>query len=199
MKATGIERFDLAAIPASPWKNGAGLTREIATGSPDAASVSAGFDWRISVAEVGRDAPFSAFPGIDRCIVLLSGAGMRLLASDPAIEFRLDQALVPLHFSGDLALQAALIDGPCQDFNVMTRRGRWRSAVTRHDAAVTVAGDAPGLLLCCRGQWLLGRPGNDSLALLQGVLWREPIGALALRPQPAGVLLQVRLCQDSGR
>ncbi|HEY9239438.1 MAG TPA: HutD family protein, partial [Burkholderiaceae bacterium] len=49
-------RIDLREIAPQAWKNGAGLTREIAFGGPGAAD----FDWRISVAEVARDAPFSA-------------------------------------------------------------------------------------------------------------------------------------------
>ena len=82
-----------------PWKNGAGLTRELAI-SPADASVD-DFDWRISVAAIERDAPFSAFPGVDRCIVLLRGAGMRLRSVDGAIDRRLTQAYAPHRFSGD--------------------------------------------------------------------------------------------------
>ena len=52
-----------------PWKNGGGVTSELAR-SPQADE----FDWRLSVAEVATDGPFSQFPGIDRLLVLLSGA-----------------------------------------------------------------------------------------------------------------------------
>ena len=34
--------------------------------------------WRVSVAEIARDGPFSSFPGVDRMLVLLSGHGVRL-------------------------------------------------------------------------------------------------------------------------
>ena len=76
------ERFDLRQIAPQPWKNGAGLTREIAVARN--AATECGFDWRLSVAEVARDAPFSAFPGVDRCIVLLRGAGLQLGADADA-------------------------------------------------------------------------------------------------------------------
>jgi hypothetical protein len=57
--------------PARPWKNGLGRTRELAVAPPGAGMD--GFLWRVSVAEVDSAAPFSAFPGIDRTIVLLEG------------------------------------------------------------------------------------------------------------------------------
>lgn len=43
-----------------PWKNGGGVTVEIAI-HPPGASVNA-FDWRISMATVAQDGPFSSFP-----------------------------------------------------------------------------------------------------------------------------------------
>ena len=54
-----------------PWKNGGGVTREVAA-FPDGA----GFDdflWRISMAEVRADGPFSVFPGVDRVLAVLEG------------------------------------------------------------------------------------------------------------------------------
>ena len=65
-----------------PWKNGAGRTTEIAA-HPAGAALDA-FAWRVSIADVERDGPFSRFPGIDRTIVLLDGAGMRLACPDGA-------------------------------------------------------------------------------------------------------------------
>src|SRR4029077_2512621 len=59
-----------------PWKNGAGRTTEIAVHPPGAALDA--FAWRVSIADVEQDGPFSRFPGIDRTIVLLGGSGMRL-------------------------------------------------------------------------------------------------------------------------
>lgn len=59
-----------------PWKNGGGTTVEIASAPGDADLDT--FVWRVSVAEVARDGPFSAFPGVDRVIALVRGSGMRL-------------------------------------------------------------------------------------------------------------------------
>ena len=54
------------------WKNGLGWTREIVR-VPD----NDDWDWRLSIAEIERDAAFSSFPGIDRELVLLRGNGLR--------------------------------------------------------------------------------------------------------------------------
>ena len=58
------------------WKNGGGETAEIAV-SPPGAALDA-FDWRLSMAKVETDGPFSAFPGIDRTLAILEGEGIRL-------------------------------------------------------------------------------------------------------------------------
>jgi environmental stress-induced protein Ves len=190
-RPAGAQRFELAALAPQPWKNGAGLTREIAVHPPGADMAS--FDWRISVAEVERDAPFSAFPGVDRCIVLLAGSGMRLVPHDGAPPLVLEQPFEPLRFAGDVALDGRLLDGPCRDFNVMTRRGAWRSEVLRLDAAGSAGGTDAGLVLCCAGRW---QAGDERLEAGQGLCWRHRIDSFPVQPTLAGTLLYVRLCHD---
>ena len=192
-----VERLDLDAIAPTPWKNGAGWTRELAFGGADRSA----FDWRLSVAEVERDAPFSAFPGIDRHIVLLSGAGMRLRSPDGRIDHALTDALVPFAFAGEAALTATLIDGASRDFNVMTRRGAFRSELRGHRAAATLTAGDVTLLLCCAGEWAIAAGAAPwTLAPQQALLWRTPIGSIDARPVgAAATLLQVRLCHDRPR
>jgi environmental stress-induced protein Ves len=174
------ERFDLREIPPQPWQNGAGLTREIATG-PAGAEASA-FDWRISVAEVEGEAPFSAFPGVDRCIVLLRGMGLFLRAPDGGFAHRLER-YEPLPFSGDQPLAATALGGPSTDFNVMTRRGRVQAKVTvlRGDARLPRA--AAGLVFCSEGVWQIDGPASWALATWQGLLWRDGRPELTFRPR----------------
>jgi len=182
------ELLDLQATPAVPWRNGAGVTRELAVQPPGAAL---DFDWRASVAEIGHDAPFSAFPGIDRCIVLLRGAGMRLSSADGRIDERLAYAHQPFHFPGDEALRAELLAGPCRDFNVMTRRGRCRAEVTplHHDTQTQPA--QAGLLFASLGHWV---DGARRLGPLQAWLWRDSLPALQLRAEgDAACALLVRI------
>ncbi len=116
--------MDITLIPANEyrrerWKNGLGWTREIVRSPPEEQA----WDWRLSIAEVDKDGPFSTFPGVDRELVLLAGEGMRLVFDDgESVE------LSPPHgrarFAGERALGAELISGPTQDFNLMWRRDR---------------------------------------------------------------------------
>lgn len=190
------ERFDLATLAARPWKNGGGLTREIATHPPGAGFDT--FEWRLSVAEVARDGPFSAFPGVDRILVLLRGAGMRLLQAGTA--HMLDQPGAALAFAGETPVDAQLVAGPTTDFNVMTRRGRWSAEVAVLDAPAQVAHADALLLLSGAGAWRVGadEPTED-LVPGPGRLWRMPVGPLHVQPRqpaPKPWLLAVRLCQD---
>jgi environmental stress-induced protein Ves len=101
-----------------PWKNGGGETAEIAVGPAGAAL--AQFDWRISMARVATDGPFSTFPGVDRTLAVVAGAGLRLsVHGHSPIDLRIDSA--PIAFPGDASTHASLISGEILDFNVMTR------------------------------------------------------------------------------
>jgi len=98
------------------WRNGLGWTREILR-LPEQG------DWqlRLSIAEIEQDAAFSAFPGVERELVLLQGEGLRLRFADGRCE-----TLLPpyqrLRFAGEAELVGELIDGVTQDFNLMWRR-----------------------------------------------------------------------------
>ena len=101
------------------WSNDGGWTTELAASRP--AADAASFDWRISIAEVESDGAFSTFPGCDRHIALLDGAGMELEFDDsPSIQ--LDQRLKFQRFDGDRAARGRLLGGPVRDFNVIVRR-----------------------------------------------------------------------------
>lgn len=179
-------RFALDALPWQAWKNGAGRTREIAVEPPGAGLDD--FGWRISVAEVAADAPFSAYPGVDRCITLLQGAGMRLRSDDGGVDRRLDRPLEPFAFDGGTALQALLIDGPCLDFNLMMRRGRWRGEVVRVAAPAQLPGADALLVLAVDGA-----PAVEGEGLRPGAgrVWRAPVSGLSIGG--SGTLLAARL------
>lgn len=116
-----IRIIDSCTARQLPWKNGQGVTLELAIAPPDAGLDD--FDWRISSARVDSAGPFSPYPGIDRSLGLLSGAGLRLNLPEPVI---LDPGNPVLSFAGELDVQAELLAGPVQDFNLMSRRGHWR-------------------------------------------------------------------------
>ncbi len=146
-----------------PWKNGGGETVEIAV-SPEGAGL-ADFDWRVSMATVATDGPFSVFPGIDRTLSILDGEGMTLFIEGRAPE-RLTQPSEPLSFPADAPTSATLIDGTITDLNVMTRRGRFTHLVRRFaiDGNGEVAFESGTILVLCHR----GNAEIDGMALDAG-------------------------------
>ena len=118
----------------TPWKNGGGSTTEIAA-EPSGASLDA-FDWRISMARVAADGPFSEFPDIDRTLAIVKGNGLVLTIGDDA-PVTLNRDSEPLRFAGDIATSARLIAGDIIDLNVMTRRRRFGHRLLCMREAVT--------------------------------------------------------------
>jgi uncharacterized protein len=135
-----------------PWKNGLGETTEIAV-HPERADM-ASFDWRVSMATVAADGPFSAFPGIDRTLSILDGEGIDL-SVEGYRETRLRGDSLPHSFPADVAVSARLIAGPITDLNVMTRRGRFEHDVSRlaieGDLTLTLGAETI-LFICHHGQ-----------------------------------------------
>ncbi|MGE7471548.1 HutD/Ves family protein [Bosea sp. NPDC003192] len=149
-----------------PWKNGGGTTTEIAV-APEGASLN-DFDWRISMAHVGADGPFSSFPGIDRTLSVLTGAGITLAFGDGE-RIRLDRSSAPYPFAADRAVEGLLVNGPIDDLNVMSRRGRWQHRVERVSGAGSLAASEGLLALVARkGDWLVNGaalPAGDNAVL----------------------------------
>ena len=116
----------LEDIPATPWRNGGGVTRELAMG-PDAGD----WAWRMSVADVDASGPFSKFEGIERWFAVLEGAGVQLDVA--GVPHRVTTADAPLFFDGGAATGCELVDGKTRDFNLMVRRGPKPSRMLRVD------------------------------------------------------------------
>lgn len=108
-----------------PWKNGRGVTAELALWPPEASFERGDFDARISLSSVDEAGPFSPFPGFDRVLVVTRGAGLRLAhgGSVPPADV---ERFRPHAFQGEWPTRAELPYGPVDDFNVIVRRGRMR-------------------------------------------------------------------------
>lgn len=178
-----------------PWKNGQGVTLELAI-SPAGADLS-NFQWRISSARVASDGPFSHFPGIERSLALLSGAGLRLhLPEQPHLD--LDRNNPVLSFAGELDVQAELLDGPVQDFNLMSRREHWQQHLEYRELTGEGWLDCSAVLLiyCMEGTALdcLTPDGSRwQLAQGQGLLLEEESGRCRLASSGHTRLLLARL------
>ncbi|MCB4767776.1 HutD family protein [Ancylobacter sp. Lp-2] len=183
------------------WKNGAGSTTEIAVFPPDAGL--GAFDWRVSMADVAEDGPFSRFPGIDRTLAILDGEGVALAIEGTGESAGTGEALVtragpPLAFAADVGVSARLLGGPVRDLNVMSRRGVFAHLLTRFATAepVRIAPEgATTTLVISRSDGLVLAAGDthtvlgrDDAAFLDGeatVLPDGPAEFFLVRFQPA--------------
>ena len=126
-----MEIIRYAELKAHPWRNGGGVTREVARHprtpsvqtAPQKTAQDNSWDWRVSIAEVSKAGPFSAFAGMDRVLTVIDGE-LLLLSVDGA-EHPLEKYR-PFRFSGDAAAAGVLPTGDIRDLNVITRSGAFK-------------------------------------------------------------------------
>jgi len=105
-----------ASYTAMPWRNGAGITHEIAREPAQGEA----FSWRLSLASLEVNGPFSSYAGYQRCVALVAGRGFRLhIGSAHAQELRTRGNHVL--FDGASATRCELLDGPCTDLSLIVR------------------------------------------------------------------------------
>ncbi|GMB81522.1 HutD family protein [Shinella zoogloeoides] len=154
-----------------PWKNGGGETVEVIV-HPEGAGLS-DFGWRVSMATVASDGPFSVFPGIDRTLAVLTGDGMEL-SIEGLGERLLTPQSSPLAFPADAPTSARLAGGPITDLNVMTRRGAFRHRLLHNVAEDAIA------LPASLGERLLLALDPLGVSTPDGLIGLQPLDALVL-------------------
>lgn len=114
-----------------PWRNGRGLSWEIALDDNHPQAARGLFNWRFAIAKIDNNGEFSAFNNVDRTIALLEGNGFELTVGEGD-----DQRKLPLTnvgdyqaFAGDQPTSCSLRDGSVRVLNVMTARGEWQARV----------------------------------------------------------------------
>jgi uncharacterized protein len=127
-----------------PWKNGLGLTTQLAIHPPGATTET--FDWRISIAQLQGSAAFSKFVGIERILVMLEGEMALLREGHTPITLTPQSA--PVSFSGNVAATGRVEQGSALDLNLMYRPSVWRATMRRVSAAAgaTIGAQATALL-----------------------------------------------------
>lgn len=154
---------------AAPWKNGGGVTREVAVSPPGSAVGE--FDWRVSIAEIGVAGPFSAFPGVDRRMAILEGRLSLFIDGEAPLTLSRDSAAVS--FPGEVPVFAEPLGSVVTDLNVMTRRGCCSATLTRCTE---------------RGPAVLGRGAGTRLLIARSNLTASS-GELAIPLSPLDALL----------
>jgi len=160
--------------PVTPWKNGKGVTSEIAISPPDANI--ADFDWRVSIADVHDGGPFSNFPGVDRQLAVLDGTILLDISGEPTITLVTGSG--PITFPGDIPCRADITDGAAKDLNVMTRRGRFSShmMVMKVDGPIPIPANACTIMLVALSDLTI-QIGEKTITLnpLDALQFDEPI------------------------
>jgi environmental stress-induced protein Ves len=147
----GVRHLRFADYRVTKWQNGAGETREIASAAVSVGAASRGAEsteaasrtavsvgaaprvpasaglgapphWRISMATVTQDAPFSRFPGVVRILGVVDGAGIELTVAGRSQLIGVGDE--PAVFPGDVPASARPIDGPVFDLNLMVNPTR---------------------------------------------------------------------------
>jgi environmental stress-induced protein Ves len=181
-----------------PWKNGGGVTTEIAV-SPIGAGLD-DFDWRVSMARVEGGGPFSGFAGVDRTLAVLEGEGIVLdIAGHPPAE--VTGVSAPLSFPADVPTQATLIAGPITDLNVMTRRGRMTHTVKRLlvSAPLKIRTEADAtLILCLDGEVTVADAAPVRFGPLDTLLLGQDAQEVHLEPAADTTLFVVRIRRVAG-
>ena len=135
-----ITPLDPASYRHMPWKNGGGVTIDIAvTMLPGLAPGSwEGIIWRFSRTAIVTPAPFSDLSGYDRELVLVSGEG--LVLGTPVGEIDVRQAFRPVRFAGETSVVSRLEAGPVEVVNLIGARAKVRIAleVLKADGALSV-------------------------------------------------------------
>jgi uncharacterized protein len=115
MKRPVITPLDPDRYQRTPWKNGGGVTTDIA------------FDgdvWRFSRTPITAAGPFSDYAGFDRLQVLVAGSG--LVLQTPSGEIDVRRPFRPVRFAGETPIVSRLEAGPVEVINLMGERGKVR-------------------------------------------------------------------------
>lgn len=171
-------RFTLHELSPEPWRNGAGVTRTLAS---DSVSPTAPWRWRVSVASIASDTAFSTFAGVDRSSMLIDGGQLQLLDDAGQTQVRLGLFDIG-HYPGETALHAQVQGAPLQCLNLMLRRQQANARLSAVRQTCAIAHEGVLLMLALRG-------GFEVTAAQQAPLQLQPGQGLHTRARP-GLVLQ---------
>lgn len=158
-----LRHLPAAGYETRPWKNGQGVTDEVLL-LPEGAGRD-GFDLRISRAGIGARGVFSAFPGADRIITVVEGAGLTLDFGDRSVTLG---PLEPFAFDTGLTPDGLPLGPGVRVFNVMAARDVWALGPARVLRGGAIGTDAVLTVVFALGAGVgIGESGTR-LALAQG-------------------------------
>ena len=118
-----VTLLDPTSYRRTPWKNGGGVTIDIA-GAYRPGADPAGWDgmiWRFGRTRIERPGPFSDLAGHDRILAVIEGRGLVLHAAGRApLDVR--EPFAPVRFPGEWTIASALTAGPVGVLNLIADR-----------------------------------------------------------------------------
>jgi uncharacterized protein len=174
------------SVPSVSWKNGGGSTRTLVV-EPAGAGLD-DFVWRISMAEIDVSGSFSAFPGIERTILLWRGEGV-VLRSPAWPEHALTELYQPFGFGGEEEVTCELAGESTEDLNLMARRGMARTAIHVQKTEIRVNHPCDDVVvLCAAGRVRILLNDNPELVLDIGQFLRisQVDHAVTIIPEESG-------------
>src|SRR5882757_9155297 len=135
-KAFFITRLDPASYRRTPWKNGGGITIDIAEAYREGVAPGGweGMVWRFGRTAITTPGPFSDLSGCDRVQAVVAGQGLVLVAPDHEIDVR--RPFVPVRFAGETPIVSRLEAGAVEVVNLIGDR-----SIVRIDLSVLEAGE----------------------------------------------------------
>lgn len=109
-----------------PWKNGQGVTEQMAIHPADAIFPKDRFLWRLSSARIHSRNSFSLFPGFDRVLTVWQGEGLFLNGTKLP-------AMTPYAFSGDDKIDCEIQGKEVIDVGLIYRRDLFTAEMTVRD------------------------------------------------------------------
>lgn len=132
-------------VSPQPWANGGGVTRELLSAEDGA--------WRVSLADIDRDGPFSTFPGRQRLLTVVEGTVLALGVD--GVEHVVEPRR-PFAFAGDSEVAAHVPEGPVRALNVIVDPAEVSAFVTVLElgraSLLPIADDQAALVLQGRAQ-----------------------------------------------
>jgi environmental stress-induced protein Ves len=133
-----VTRLDPNAYRRTPWKNGGGVTIDVADDyAPGAEPGSwSGMLWRLGRTRIETPAPFSDLSGFDRILTVIGGRGL-WLDIEGGISLDVREPLRPVRFRGEDRIVSRLEAGPVTVLNLLADRTTYDI-----DVAILGGGDA---------------------------------------------------------
>lgn len=137
----GVRVLRFADYPVVPWRNGRGVTREIAAATVPMASTNRDPEsddlpplpaptpaWRLSMATVDDDVSFSSFPGLRRMLGVVDGEGVELTVDGRMSRLLPGETYGP--FAGGAPASARPLDGVTLDLGLICDPARTRGELS---------------------------------------------------------------------